>query len=112
MLLKATQHSARSTIMAKLLICLISGAALALFMLNLRHQQLELRHQNAELHDKFKAEQAKLWNQQQQIAVFTAPNAIVQTVKGQQIEMVPQSSALRANWIVPSTDNDKPRHSH
>src|SRR6185437_12015764 len=97
--------------MIKLLICLFSGVALALFMLNLRHQQLELRHQNAELHDKFKAEQAKLWNQQQQIAVFNAPNAINETVKGQQIEMVPQFSAQRVNWIIPAAP-EKPRHSH
>jgi cell division protein FtsL len=98
--------------MVKLLICLFSGVALALFMLNLRHQQLELRHQNTELHDKFKAQQAKLWNQQQQIAVFTAPNAINETVKGQQIDMVPEFSPQRANWIVPAVEHDKSHHGH
>jgi cell division protein FtsL len=84
--------------MIKLLICLFCGVALALFILDIRHQQLELRHQNADLHDKFKAQQAKLWNQQQQIAVFTAPNAIIETVKGQQIQMVPQFEVQRADW--------------
>ena len=71
-----------------------------------------LRHQNAELHDQFKAEQAKVWNQQQQIAVFTAPNAINETVKVQQLDMVPQFSAERANWIVPAAEHPKSRHSH
>lgn len=78
--------------MIKLLICLFSAAAVGLFLLNLRHQQLELRHHNAELHDKIAAQQARLWNQQLQIATFTAPNAINETVKGQDIDMVPRFS--------------------
>ena len=97
--------------MIKLLICLFCGVALGLFILNIRHQQLELRHQNAELHDKFKAQQAKLWNQQQQIAVFTSPNAIKQTVKGQKIKMVPTYEAHRADWTEPG-EKDKPGHGH
>ena len=60
--------------MIKILICLFSGIAIALFMLNLRHQQLELRHQNPELHDKIKSQQARLWTQQLQIAVYTGPS--------------------------------------
>ena len=44
---------------------------------------------NAQLHQKINNQQAKLWNQQLQIAVFTAPNAIEKTVKGQQMDMVP-----------------------
>jgi cell division protein FtsL len=88
--------------MIKLLLCLFSGVALALFMLDIRHRQLELRHQNAELHDKFEAQQAKLWNQQQQIAVLTSPNAIKQTVKGQKMKMVPQYEAQRADWTEPA----------
>lgn len=95
--------------MIKLLICLFSGVALALFMLDIRHQQLELRHQNAELHDRFKAQQAKLWNQQQQIAVFTAPTAISETVKGQHIQMVPQFDVQHVDWTQPA-ETGKPRH--
>ena len=98
--------------MIKLLICLCCGIALALFMLNLRHQELELRHQNAELHDKIKNQQARLWSQQLQISVFTAPNAINATVKGQQIEMVPRFSARNASWIDPSPEPDKASHGH
>ncbi len=88
--------------MIKLLICLCTGVVLGLFMLNLRHQQLELRHQNAELHDKIEARQARLWNQQLEIATFTSPNAINATVKGQKIDMVPQFLTHRANWIEPA----------
>ena len=96
--------------MIKLLICLFSGVALALFVLDIRHKQLELRHQNAELHDQFKAQQAKLWSQQQQIATFTAPNAITQTVKGQQIDMVPQFQAQNVRWTEHRTDGDDRHH--
>jgi hypothetical protein len=70
-------------------------------VLDLRHQQLELAHHNAELHDQIKSRQAKLWNQQLQIAEFTAPNAINDTVKGQQIEMVPVFSTNKPDWIQP-----------
>ena len=79
--------------MIKLIICLVCGTVTGLYLLNLRHTQLELRHQTAELHDRINAQQSKLWNQQLQIATFTAPNAINETVKGHQIEMVPRFSA-------------------
>jgi hypothetical protein len=97
--------------MIKLLICLFSGVAISLFMLNLRHQQLELRHQHAELHDKINALQSKLWNQQLQIATFTAPNSIGATVKGQKIDMVPRFSA-RGSWIQqgPQPESPDPEH--
>ena len=75
--------------MVKLLICTLSAAALAACVLQLRQQRLEVNYQTAELHDRIREQQAKLWNQQLQIAVFTAPNAIEKTVKGDQIDMVP-----------------------
>jgi cell division protein FtsL len=75
--------------MIKLLICLLSATVLAFYVLELRQQQLELGHQTAQLHEQIKDQQGKLWNQQLQIAVFTAPNAIEKTVKGDQIDMVP-----------------------
>jgi uncharacterized membrane-anchored protein YhcB (DUF1043 family) len=98
--------------MIKLLICLVCGIVLGLFLLNLRHQELELRHQNADLHDQIKSQQAKLWSQQLQIAVFTAPNAINQTVTGQKIEMVPRFSAHDTCWIEPSPQHDTSSHKH
>jgi hypothetical protein len=75
--------------MIKLLICVFGASAIGLYVLQLRQQQLELGYQTAQLHEKINNRQAKLWNQQLQIAVFTAPNAIEKTVKGQQMDMVP-----------------------
>ena len=54
------------------------------------------------------AQQAKIWSQQMQIAVYTAPNAIRQTVKGHDLEMVTQSEVPSAtpNWIDPAHNPD------
>jgi cell division protein FtsL len=76
--------------MIKLLLCILCAAALALLTLHLRHEQLELSYENAELHEQIKAQQAMLWNQQLQIAVYTAPNAISQTVNSQKLNLVPE----------------------
>ena len=64
-------------------------------MLQLRQQRLELNHQANRLHNQIEAQQAKLWNQQLQIAVYTAPNAISQTVGEHDLKLVPQSPAAR-----------------
>jgi cell division protein FtsL len=87
--------------MLKLLLCLASGLALAVMMLHLRQQKLELNHQANQLHNQIEAQQAKLWNQQLQIAVFTAPNAITHTVDTHDLKMVPRSPLppRTANWI-------------
>ena len=87
--------------MIKLLICLLSGLVLAAMTLQLRQQRMELGSQNSQLNDKINAQQAKLWSQQLQIAVYTAPNAIQQTVKTHDLKMVSQSPvrAKNANWI-------------
>jgi hypothetical protein len=78
--------------MIKLLLCLFSAAFLGVFVLQLRHQQLELGYQTAALHEKIKNQQGKLWNQQLQIAIYTAPNAIERTVNNEHIDMVPAYS--------------------
>jgi cell division protein FtsL len=87
--------------MLKLLLCLTSAMLLAVLILHLRQQKLELDHQANQLHNQIEAQQAKLWNQQLQIAVFTAPNAIKQTVDTHDLKMVPRSPlpARHANWI-------------
>ncbi len=76
--------------MIKLILCILCAAALALLTLHLRHEQLELSYENAELHEQIKAQQAQLWNQQLQIAVYTAPNAISRTVNSQKLDLVPE----------------------
>jgi len=55
-------------IMVKLLICTLSAAALAACVLQLRQQRLQINYQTAELHDQIREQQARLWNQQLQIA--------------------------------------------
>ena len=93
--------------MLKLLLCVLSAAVLAGLVLQLRQQRQELGYQNSRLHDQIKDQQAKLWNQQLQIAVYTAPNAITQTVNTHDLKMVPQAPLPRGrtHWI----DVDKPR---
>ena len=88
--------------MLKLLLCLSSAAALALMVLLLRQQRMELGYQTNALHDQIRGQQAKLWNQQLQIAMYTAPNAIARTVGEHALNMVPLSpmpSGKTTNWI-------------
>ncbi|MEA2707444.1 MAG: hypothetical protein QOF78_45 [Phycisphaerales bacterium] len=87
--------------MLKLILCLFSSVLLGVLMLQLRQQRLELNHQSNKLHNQIEAHQAKLWNQQLQIAVYTAPNAISQTVGALDLKLVPQSSSHvgPSNWM-------------
>jgi cell division protein FtsL len=87
--------------MLKLVLCLLCSVLLAVLMLHLRQQRLELNHQANKLHNQIEAQQARLWNQQLQIAVYTAPNAISQTVGAHELNLVPQSPlpAGASNWI-------------
>src|SRR5687768_742596 len=85
--------------MLKLTLCMLSGAVLAALTLQLRQQRRELGYQNSQIHAQIRAQQAKLWDQQLQIAICTAPNAIQQTVDGHDLNLVPQSlPAGQRNW--------------
>ena len=94
--------------MLKLLICLLSGAIVGVLVLQLRQQHWELSHQTAELHDQIRARQAKLWDQQVQIAIYTAPNAIQKTVDTHQLKLTPQSPLPggKQSWIDVNNDPD------
>ena len=87
--------------MLKLVICLFCAVALAVLMLHLRQQRLELNHQANRLHKQIENKQAKLWSQQLDIAVYTAPNAISQTVGNHEMYLVPQTPMQvgTSNWI-------------
>jgi cell division protein FtsL len=87
--------------MLKLLLCLITAAALAVAMLHLRQQRLELNYQCNRLHTQIERSKAKLWSQQLEIAVYTAPNAISRTIGDHQLNMVPQrpSQTITSHWI-------------
>ena len=78
--------------MLKLLLCTFATFAIAVVMLQLRQERREIAYQSNLLHDKIEAHQSKLWNQQLQIATYTAPNAITRTVGDHDLRMttVPQ----------------------
>ena len=87
--------------MLKLLLCIAFCVVLGITMLQLRQQRLELNFQTNRLHNQIRQSQAKLWNQQLQIAIYTAPNAITRTVGDHDLNMVPLAPlpAQRGNWI-------------
>lgn len=87
--------------MLKLTLCLASILLLAVLMLQLRQQHLELSHQTSQLHSQIEKRQSKLWQQQLQIAVYTAPNAISQTVGEHALHLVPPTPqpAGLTHWI-------------
>ena len=94
--------------MLKLLLCMTFSLLLGVVMLQLRQQRLELNFQTNRLHDEIRRSQAKLWNQQLQIAIYTSPNAITRTVGDQNLNMVPLSPlpAQKGNWIEPDGNPD------
>ena len=83
--------------MVKMLVCLVCAMGLAVMTLQLRQQRLELNYKISQLHRQIESHQAKLWNQQLQIAVYTAPNAIQQTVSNHDLHMVPRRPLMRSN---------------
>lgn len=87
--------------MLKLLLCILGGLLLTVLVLQLRQQHRNLNYQTNKLHSQIESRQARLWNQQLQIAVYTAPNAITQTVGHHDLNLVPPTPlpAGTANWI-------------
>jgi cell division protein FtsL len=77
--------------MVKMLICVICAMGVAVMTLQLRQQRLELNYKVSTLHRQIEAAQAKLWNQQLQIATYTAPNAIAHTVNNPELHLVPRA---------------------
>src|SRR3954466_8916981 len=96
--------------MVKMLICLLSAMGLAVMTLQLRQQRLELNYKISQLHRQIESHQARLWNQQLQIAVYTAPNAIQQTVSNHDLRLVPRApmprgaTASAGSWIAGDPD--------
>jgi hypothetical protein len=87
--------------MLKLLICIFSGALLAVVLLQMRQQRMELSYQLNALHNEIEDSQARLWSQQIEIAVATAPNAIAQTIGEHKLKLAPPKPlpANRPHWI-------------
>jgi cell division protein FtsL len=92
--------------MLKILICLITSMAIAVCLVQLRQQRLELSHQTSLLHNQIESRQARLWNQQLQIANATAPTALQASIGKQDLkltQLVPTEQAP-TGWI------DNPRN--
>ena len=87
--------------MLKLLLSLTSFVLIAAAMLQLREQKRELGYQISKYHSQIEARQAKLWGQQLQIAICTAPNAITQTVSNQDLKLAPPKAlpAEHGRWM-------------
>jgi hypothetical protein len=91
--------------MLKLLICLIWTMLIGVLLLELRQQRLNLTFQVDELHNRIQATQAQLWNQQLDIAVCTAPNAVAASVKGEDMKVpIPPPTANAPKAWVAGTD--------
>jgi len=93
--------------MVKLLLCLGCGMAIAVAMLELRQQELELKHRSARLQEQIEGQQAKLWNQQLQIAIYTAPSALAKTVGQHQLELVPEGKLGEAGVADANSGDDR-----
>jgi cell division protein FtsL len=76
--------------MLKLLITLVLSTLIGVLLLQLRQQRLQINHQTNQLHQQIESAQIKLWNQQLQIAAYTAPNAVFNTVNTDGLKMVPR----------------------
>ena len=89
--------------MLKIILCMSFAIILAVLTLHLRQQKLEIAHQANDLHNQIESLQARLWNQQVRIAIPTAPNAISQTLRSQELQMVQQNQLPngKSNWIDP-----------
>jgi cell division protein FtsL len=86
----------------KLLLVILSALLTAVCLLQLRQQKVILNHQTQELHRKINDSQAELWNQQLQVAAYTAPNAITATVNALDVPLVPDAPVEledRRSWI-------------
>ena len=92
--------------MLKLLICLFAGTVLSVCLLELRQQRLELSREANQIHSDIEANQARLWSQQLQIAIYTAPNAIAKTVDVNDLKLSPPPvvGTTSANWTASHSD--------
>ncbi|MBC7785057.1 MAG: hypothetical protein H7144_14565 [Burkholderiales bacterium] len=75
--------------MLKLLLCIFSAVVISGALLHLKHQKMELSYKTNQAHRRLQNLQIELWNQQLQVAIYTAPNAIERTVGSHKLGLVP-----------------------
>ncbi|HEY1685560.1 MAG TPA: hypothetical protein VGG19_12410 [Tepidisphaeraceae bacterium] len=92
--------------MIKIAIGLVSALVLGLVLLQLRAQNLDLSHDCDRLHNQIESQQAKLWNQQLQIATMTGPSAVEKTIADQDLKLVPRATTQPSNATPPADGSD------
>jgi hypothetical protein len=87
--------------MIKLLICLLATTATAACLMQLHQQRLELNHETSQLHNAIESRQARLWNQQLQIAKVTAPPAVKAAIIKEELRLTPLSpiGTSATSWL-------------
>jgi cell division protein FtsL len=78
--------------MLKLLSCLVVAVVVGVAMLQTRQQHLEINYQINKLHNQIEGQQAKLWSQQLQIAVYAGTPTISKAIEANALRMVPEQS--------------------
>jgi len=73
----------------KLFTCILFAIILAGTLLHERHQRSEINYKINQAHRRLQNLQIELWNQQLQVAIYTAPNAIEKTVGAHDLHLVP-----------------------
>jgi hypothetical protein len=92
--------------MLKLLLCLVCAFGIAIAAMQLRQQELELKYRAAKLQTDIEGQQARLWSQQLQIAIYTAPPAMPKTLAQHDLELVPEMKGTTESGHVASTTNE------
>ena len=92
--------------MIKLLFSLLCAFSIAVATLHLRQQQLELKHEAARLQSAIDGQQAKLWNQQLQIAAATGPRVLKETISQHHLPLSsdPRVPSPAGNWTASPLD--------
>jgi hypothetical protein len=75
--------------MLKLLLCLIAFVAVGVALLQTRQQHLEINYQINKLHNRVESQQAKLWNQQLQIAIHAGNATLSKSLDTRALNLVP-----------------------
>lgn len=94
--------------MIKLLLCLFASATLGFIVLELRQQRVDINYQMNKLHNQIESRQAMLWNQQLQIAWYTAPNALTETLHDQNLKLTHSPPAPEPKTTVVANDDSNP----
>jgi cell division protein FtsL len=87
--------------MLKLLLCLTAVTAMAVCLVHLRQQRLDLAHESSQLHAEIGDRQAKLWEQQVQLAAVTTPPAIGRSAGSHHLALIPvkPTGSPATDWV-------------